>query len=98
MTNEPNDEREMLVLRDQAGHYYVVPIDLFELMRVPDENASTVEQAMSGGEVSGFVIAPCDYPRLTSLSLNVTGLVRLRADASLSFGRWQPRGAVGPCF
>lgn len=98
MTEESNDEREMVVLRDQAGHYYALPRELFAVMRVPDDKIAAVEAAISADDTEGFVVGPCDRPRQAPLSLNVVGVARLAPGTLSSFGLWQPRGAVGPCF
>src|SRR5829696_8196235 len=44
----------MLVLCDQAGHYYLLPRQAVERARVPDERRAAIERVLTGEDVVGF--------------------------------------------
>jgi hypothetical protein len=51
----PEPEVDAYVFRDDAGHLYVIPREVFEQSRVADESRTEVEQLVSA-EVSGFAL------------------------------------------
>ena len=46
-----------MVLRDMEGNYYLLPLDLVERARVPEEQKADLEAAMGGGDVVGYDMA-----------------------------------------
>ena len=53
MANE-NGAMEIVVLRDGQGRYYLLPRTALERARVPEEQQADLEEALGGGDVSGF--------------------------------------------
>lgn len=51
----PEDSTEALVLADQEGNYYVVPLDTLRGMRASDEQKSALADAYEG-DVAGFAM------------------------------------------
>jgi len=45
---------EMVVLSDETGGYYLLPRDVVERGRVPEEGRAALERALAGEDVSGF--------------------------------------------
>ena len=43
-----------MVLRDTQGNYYVLPPDVVERARVPDERRPELEAALGGGDVTAY--------------------------------------------
>ena len=52
----------MLVLRDQAGHYYLLPRATVERARVPDERRAAIERVLAGEDVAGFGVIMEERP------------------------------------
>ncbi|MGH2598401.1 MAG: hypothetical protein ACRDJ9_03335, partial [Dehalococcoidia bacterium] len=53
-----NEQGGMLVLRDNAGEYYLLPQEALERSRVPAEHKAEVERLLAeaqGGDVSGHM-------------------------------------------
>ena len=65
-----NDHSKAMVLRDDQGNYYVLPIEVMERARVPKERVAEVEAAIGevtaysmGGAVGG-VVGECIVVRI----------------------------------
>lgn len=57
-----NEQIAVLVLKDQAGGYFLVPRTALEQGRVPEEHRAEVEQAIAAGgsdgdDVQGYFLA-----------------------------------------
>ncbi len=46
-----------MVLRDMEGNYYLLPLDVVERARVPDELKADLETAIGGSDVVGYDMA-----------------------------------------
>ncbi|MGD9893149.1 MAG: hypothetical protein AB7R89_34625 [Dehalococcoidia bacterium] len=53
MANEP---RPALVLRDAAGHYYLLPEEVVESARVPDGGKAEIDRRLAGDDVTGLAL------------------------------------------
>jgi len=49
-----NEHSQAMVLRDSAGNYYVLPVEVMERARVPAERIAEVEAAI--GEVTAYAM------------------------------------------
>jgi hypothetical protein len=47
-------DSQALVLRDQAGNYYVFSLDALERARIPDERKEQFLESIGADDVSGF--------------------------------------------
>lgn len=67
-----NTETGTLVLRDQAGSYYLVPLETLEQGRVPADQKAQIEQRIAEQrDVQGHML----HALLTPLAIIVTGAV-----------------------
>jgi hypothetical protein len=51
------DQAKAMLLRDMEGNYYVLPLDVIERARVPEERKAALEAALGGGDVAGYGMA-----------------------------------------
>ena len=58
-----DDSAEILVLRDQAGQYYLLPRTALDAARVPAEQAPALERALAGDDTGGFLYGPLGLPQ-----------------------------------
>lgn len=72
------DQVEGLVLRDSAGHLYVIPREVVEQGRVTDESRATVEAALE--DTTGFVFENSAFGLPSSFE--VLGPIRLHGGTS----------------
>jgi hypothetical protein len=54
MEKAMTENNEAIVLRDQEGHYYVVPTQVLAEARMPDDARATVDEDL--GETTGFAV------------------------------------------
>lgn len=66
-TERTPDGEEFVVLRDAAGHYYLLPWTTLEAARVSDASVASLE-AQLGDEVAGYGMLPSQMGAPTSLT------------------------------
>jgi hypothetical protein len=55
------EQAKVLVLKDSAGSYYLVPEEILERGRVPQEHMAELEQHVNDADVSGHSISLADF-------------------------------------
>ncbi len=77
----------VLVLQDGAGNYFLLPLEVLERGRVPEEQNAEVERllAEADADVSGYVVATT-YTLFRAINLGAKALGDFTADAALV--RW----------
>jgi len=65
------EQTEALVLSDADGNYYVIPLDVIDSYRVPEEYKDGLGELMRGEEVSGYI-----HPSLKRLARSFEGASR----------------------
>jgi hypothetical protein len=63
------DSGDALVLVDSSGSYYVLPKEVIEQARVPDEAKDLVEAQMGDDDTSGFATAGLGYSMVGAMTL-----------------------------
>jgi hypothetical protein len=51
------EQTKAMVLRDMDGNYYLLPLDVVQKARVPEESKAEIEAAIGGGDVAGYDMA-----------------------------------------
>lgn len=71
-----NDERDVMLFGDAEGNYYLLPRDVVEAGRVPEEQKPQVQELI--GDVSGHIIIVGGFQflgGLTTTALSQRGII-----------------------
>jgi hypothetical protein len=77
------EQTNVLIFKDSAGEYYLLPRDLLEQGRVPEAHKAEVERLLveADGDVSGYIVA-ATYTFLQTLNAGATAIGDVVGDAA----------------
>lgn len=78
------EAKNVIVCKDQAGEYFLLPQGTLEQYRVPEEHKAEVQRLLSeaGGDVSGYLVSTTDT-LFRVINIGAKALGDFVADAAL---------------